>query len=90
MVKLYCEPTGEFPHNPEPLPEHLYDLCSLVVDNADLGFVVDPDVDRLAIISEDGSIFGEEYTLVAVADYILQLKKGNTVSNLSSTQLYMM
>ena len=87
VVKLYCEPTGEFPHNPEPLPEHLYDLCSLVVEsNADLGFVVDPDVDRLAIVSEDGSIFGEEYTLVAVADYILQLKKGNTVSNLSSTR----
>ena len=87
VVKLYCEPTGEFPHNPEPLPEHLNDLCSLVVEsNADLGFVVDPDVDRLAIVSEDGSLFGEEYTLVAVADYILQLKKGNTVSNLSSTR----
>tara|TARA_B100001057_G_scaffold497327_1_gene601144 strand:- start:518 stop:1891 length:1374 start_codon:yes stop_codon:yes gene_type:complete len=87
VVKLYCEPTGEFPHNPEPLPEHLNDLCSLVVEsNADLGFVVDPDVDRLAIVSEDGSFFGEEYTLVAVADYILQLKKGNTVSNLSSTR----
>ena len=87
VVKLYCDPTGEFPHNPEPLPEHLHDLCSLVVDsNADLGFVVDPDVDRLAIVSEDGSLFGEEYTLVAVADYILQLKKGNTVSNLSSTR----
>ena len=71
VVKLYCDPTGEFPHNPEPLPEHLNDLCSLVVDsNADLGFVVDPDVDRLAIVSEDGSLFGEEYTLVAVADYI--------------------
>jgi len=87
VVKLYCDPTGEFPHNPEPLPEHLNDLCSLVVEsNADLGFVVDPDVDRLAIVSEDGSLFGEEYTLVAVADYILQLKKGNTVSNLSSTR----
>ena len=87
VVKLYCDPTGEFPHNPEPLPEHLHDLCSLVVaSNADLGFVVDPDVDRLAIVSEDGSLFGEEYTLVAVADYILQLKKGNTVSNLSSTR----
>ena len=87
VVKLYCEPTGEFPHNPEPLPEHLHDLCSLVVESkADLGFVVDPDVDRLAIVSEDGSLFGEEYTLVAVADYILQIKKGNTVSNLSSTR----
>ena len=87
VVELYCDPTGEFPHNPEPLPEHLSDLCSLVVaSKADLGFVVDPDVDRLAIVSEDGSLFGEEYTLVAVADYILQLKKGNTVSNLSSTR----
>ncbi len=87
VVKLYCEPTGEFPHNPEPLPEHLGDLCSLVVESqADLGFVVDPDVDRLAIVSEDGSLFGEEYTLVAVSDYILQLQKGNTVSNLSSTR----
>ena len=87
VVKLNCDPTGEFSHNPEPLPEHLHDLCSLVVaSNADLGFVVDPDVDRLAIVSEDGSLFGEEYTLVAVADYILQLKKGNTVSNLSSTR----
>lgn len=87
VVKLYCEPTGEFPHNPEPLPEHLGDLCSLVVEShADLGFVVDPDVDRLAIVSEDGSLFGEEYTLVAVSDYILQLQKGSTVSNLSSTR----
>lgn len=87
VVKLNCDPTGEFSHNPEPLPEHLHDLCSLVVaSKADLGFVVDPDVDRLAIVSEDGSLFGEEYTLVAVADYILQLKKGNTVSNLSSTR----
>ena len=87
VVELYCDPTGEFPHNPEPLPEHLSDICSLVVaSKADLGFVVDPDVDRLAIVSEDGSLFGEEYTLVAVADYILQLKKGNTVSNLSSTR----
>ena len=87
VVKLNCDATGEFSHDPEPLPEHLHDLCSLVVaSNADLGFVVDPDVDRLAIVSEDGSLFGEEYTLVAVADYILQLKKGNTVSNLSSTR----
>jgi phosphomannomutase len=85
--KLYCEPTGIFPHNPEPLPEHLGDICEAVVRNkADLGFVVDPDVDRLAIINEIGEPFGEEYTLVAVADYILQHKKGNTVSNLSSTQ----
>jgi phosphomannomutase len=84
---LFCDPTGEFPHNPEPLPEHLRDICETVVkNNADLGFVVDPDVDRLAIISEDGEPFGEEYTLVAVADYILRHEKGNTVSNLSSTQ----
>ena len=85
--KLFCEPTGIFPHNPEPLPEHLGDICEAVVRNkADLGFVVDPDVDRLAIINEIGEPFGEEYTLVAVADYVLQHKKGNTVSNLSSTQ----
>ena len=84
---LYCEPTGDFPHNPEPLPEHLRDICELVIRNkADLGFVVDPDVDRLAIINEIGEPFGEEYTLVAVADYILQNKNGNTASNLSSTQ----
>ena len=85
--RLYCEPTGHFPHNPEPLPEHLGDICEAVVKNhADLGFVVDPDVDRLAIINELGEPFGEEYTLVAVADYILRHGKGNTVSNLSSTQ----
>ncbi|MEI7662986.1 MAG: phosphoglucosamine mutase [Bacteroidota bacterium] len=85
--KLYCDPTGLFPHNPEPLPEHLGDICAAVVKNkADLGFVVDPDVDRLAIINEMGEPFGEEYTLVAVADYILQHRKGNTVSNLSSTR----
>lgn len=84
---LYCDPTGHFPHNPEPLPEHLGDICDAVVKNkADLGFVVDPDVDRLAIVNEMGETFGEEYTLVAVSDYILQHKKGNTVSNLSSTQ----
>jgi len=84
---IYCDPTGHFPHNPEPLPEHLRDICDEVVRNkADLGFVVDPDVDRLAIINEVGETFGEEYTLVAVADYILQHKPGNTVSNLSSTQ----
>ena len=87
VVELYCEPSGQFPHNPEPLPEHLGDLCAKVLDTkAHLGFVVDPDVDRLAIVSEDGSVFGEEYTLVAVADYILQNVKGNTVSNLSSTR----
>ena len=85
--QLYCDPTGHFPHNPEPLPEHLGDICDAVVKNhADLGFVVDPDVDRLAIINEIGEPFGEEYTLVAVADYVLQHEKGNTVSNLSSTQ----
>ena len=84
-VELYCEPNGEFPHNPEPLKEHLGDLMELVVkERADFGIVVDPDVDRLAFISEDGSMFGEEYTLVAVADYVLQHKKGNSVSNLSS------
>lgn len=84
---LYCDPTGEFPHNPEPLPEHIHELCRLVVKNkADLGFVVDPDVDRLAIVNEFGEPFGEEYTLVAISDYVLGNKKGNTVSNLSSTQ----
>jgi len=84
---IFCEPTGDFPHNPEPLPEHLRDICEKVVnDRADVGFAVDPDVDRLAIITELGEPFGEEYTLVAVADYILHDKKGNTVSNLSSSQ----
>jgi phosphomannomutase len=91
MVKeLYCEPTGHFPHNPEPLPEHLQDIMREVVKGQyDLGIVVDPDVDRLAFICEDGSPFGEEYTLVAVADYVLNhgsRKNGNTVSNLSSTR----
>jgi len=86
-IKLYCEPNGKFPHNPEPLPENLVDVSNLVVKKgADLGIVVDPDVDRLAFICEDGSMFGEEYTLVAVSDYILQNTPGNTVSNLSSTQ----
>lgn len=85
--ELYCEPNGHFPHNPEPLPEHLTEISALVVKNgAHAGFVVDPDVDRLAIVCEDGSMFGEEYTLVAVADYLLGFKKGNTVSNLSSTR----
>lgn len=84
---LFCEPTGHFPHNPEPLPAHLTDLVGLIKkDKVDVGFVVDPDVDRLAIVSEDGSMFGEEYTLVAVADYVLSKTKGNTVSNLSSTR----
>jgi len=78
---------GEFAHNPEPLPEHLFELCSTVEKhNADLGIAVDPDVDRLCFVNNDGSLFGEEYTLVAVADYILSHKKGNTVSNLSSTR----
>lgn len=86
-VKLYCEPNGQFPHNPEPLKEHLTNISELVVkEKADLGIVVDPDVDRLAIISEDGSMFGEEYTLVACADYVLSKTKGNTVSNLSSSR----
>ena len=86
-VKLYCEPNGQFPHNPEPLPAHLVDISELVVkENADLGIVVDPDVDRLALVCEDGSMFGEEYTLVACADYVLGLAKGNTVSNLSSSR----
>lgn len=86
-VKLYCEPNGHFPHNPEPLAEHLTEISSLVVaEQADLGIVVDPDVDRLALVNEDGSMFGEEYTLVAVADYILSQQKGNTVSNLSSSR----
>jgi phosphomannomutase len=85
--KLYCEPNGIFPHNPEPLPEHLTEISQLVVDKkCDVGFVVDPDVDRLAIVREDGQLFGEEYTLVAVADYVLGYTKGNTVSNLSSTR----
>jgi phosphomannomutase len=86
IVELYTDPTGEFPHNPEPLPEHLTEISAEVVKhNAHLGFVVDPDVDRLAIVNEDGSMFGEEYTLVAVADYVLSNTQGNTVSNLSST-----
>lgn len=86
-VKLYCEPNGHFPHNPEPLKEHLQDLCQLVVqERADLGIVVDPDVDRLAFVSEDGEMFGEEYTLVAVADYVLSQTPGNTVSNMSSSR----
>ena len=86
-VELYCEPNGKFPHNPEPLKEHLTDISELVVkEKADLGIVVDPDVDRLALVCEDGSMFGEEYTLVACADYVLGKTKGNTVSNLSSSR----
>ena len=86
-IKLYCEPNGNFPHNPEPLKEHLTDISELVVkEKADLGIVVDPDVDRLALVCEDGSMFGEEYTLVACADYVLKNTKGNTVSNLSSSR----
>lgn len=86
-VKLYCEPNGEFPHNPEPLPEHLTEIAARVkAEEADFGIVVDPDVDRLALVCENGEMFGEEYTLVAVADYILSQKPGNTVSNLSSSR----
>ena len=84
---MYCEPNGEFPHNPEPLPEHLKDLSNKVIEeSADIGIVVDPDVDRLAFDCENGDVFGEEYTLVAVADHITSLKPGNSVSNLSSTK----
>ncbi|MCJ0742576.1 phosphoglucosamine mutase [Pedobacter montanisoli] len=87
VYELYCEPTGHFPHNPEPLPEHLTEISKLVQQKgADLGIVVDPDVDRLCFVNEDGSMFGEEYTLVAVADYVLKHTPGNTVSNLSSTR----
>lgn len=86
-IKLYCEPNGHFPHNPEPLKEHLGDLSALVVkERADLGIVVDPDVDRLAFMCNDGDMFGEEYTLVACADYVLGKTPGNTVSNMSSTR----
>ena len=97
IVEIYCTPDGKFPHNPEPLPENLHEISNQVVRNkADLGIVVDPDVDRLALVNEDGSMFGEEYTLVAVADYVLKNvsnetlerlgQKRNTVSNLSSTR----
>lgn len=86
-IKLNCEPTGNFAHNPEPLPSHLVDLCSTVAsEKADLGVAVDPDVDRLALVCEDGKFFGEEYTLVSVADYFLSKKQGPTVSNLSSSR----
>lgn len=87
VVKLYCEPNGQFPHNPEPLKEHLGDVCALVkAEKADFGIVVDPDVDRLALIDENGEMFGEEYTLVAVAYYLLRHKKGVAISNLSSSR----
>jgi phosphomannomutase len=87
VYELYCEPNGEFPHNPEPLPENLTEIAKVVQEKrADLGIVVDPDVDRLCFVNEDGTMFGEEYTLVAVADYILKNTAGNTVSNLSSTR----
>ncbi len=87
VIELNCEPTGEFAHNPEPLPQHLTEISQVIVrEKADLGIVVDPDVDRLAFVNEDGSMFVEEYTLVAVADYILSLKPGATVSNLSSSR----
>lgn len=87
VVKLNCEPTGHFAHNPEPIPENLTEICKVIKEvGADMGIVVDPDVDRLALINEDGTMFGEEYTLVAVADYVLSKVKGNTVSNLSSSR----
>ena len=87
IVKLYCDPTGEFPHNPEPLPAHLTDLSDVVsLQECDLGITVDPDVDRLAFVCENGEVFGEEYTLVAVGDYVLSQRKGSAVSNLSSTR----
>lgn len=87
VIKLNCTPNGEFPHNPEPLRKHLDEICELVPkENADLGIVVDPDVDRLVFVDEKGNLFGEEYTIVAIADYILRNKKGPTVSNLSSSR----
>ena len=86
-IKLFCEPNGVFPHNPEPLPENLSEISKLVIEEkADLGIAVDPDVDRLAFICEDGTMFGEEYTLVSVSDYVLSKTSGNTVSNFSSTR----
>ena len=87
VTELYCEPNGVFPHNPEPLPENITHICNEIAGGQyDLGFVVDPDVDRLVMVCEDGVSFGEEYTLVAIADYVLKKKPGNTVSNLSSTR----
>ena len=88
-IKIYCDPNGEFPHNPEPLPENITELSkSVVKNNADLGIVTDPDVDRLAFVCEDGLVFGEEYTLVACSDYYLGLYKGPTVSNLSLSLIH--
>ena len=90
VIKIHCDPNGYFPHNPEPLKEHLTDLSKKVLEsNADFGIAVDPDVDRLAFMDEKGILFGEEYTLVACADYVLNIKKGNTVSNMSSTRALM-
>jgi phosphomannomutase len=87
VIVINAEPNGQFAHNPEPLAEHLIETCAVVkTENADLGIVVDPDVDRLAFIDENGILFGEEYSLVAIADYVLKNNKGNTVSNLSSTR----
>lgn len=87
ILELYCEPNGIFPHNPEPLPENLTEIAKQIkVQKADVGFVVDPDVDRLAIVCENGDMFGEEYTLVAISDYVIKNTPGNTVSNLSSTR----
>ncbi len=87
VIKIHCNPNGNFPHNPEPLKEHLTDLSKKVLEtNADFGIAVDPDVDRLAFMDEKGILFGEEYTLVACADYVLNINKGNTVSNMSSTR----
>ena len=87
VVEINCDPTGKFSHNPEPLPENLTEISSVVKNNnCNLGIVVDPDVDRLALVCEDGEMFGEEYTLVAVSDYVLSNQKGNTVSNMSSTR----
>ena len=87
ITKLYCDPTGHFPHNPEPLPEHLTDLSDKIKEvGADVGITVDPDVDRLALVCEDGTMFGEEYTLVAVGDYVISKTPGTSVSNLSSTR----
>ena len=87
VIKINCEPTGDFVHTPEPIPENLTEISKVIRENnVDLGFVVDPDVDRLAIVNDDGTMFGEEYTLVAVADYVIGNTKGNTVSNMSSSR----
>lgn len=85
--ELFTEPNGHFPHNPEPLPENLQELAKITKETkSDVGFSVDPDVDRLAIVMENGDMFGEEYTLVTCADYVLKHNPGNTVSNLSSSR----